>query len=57
MVNAPQCFYTQGLFYWTARFASYIHVNQKIIVMMLPNVMYVQVILGLPEPISVIILN
>lgn len=35
----------------------YIHVNQKIKVMMLPNVMYVQFILGLPEPINVIILN
>lgn len=26
-------------------------------VMMLPNVMYVQLIIGLPEPINVIILN
>jgi len=57
MVNAPQCFHTQGLFYWTSQFASYIYSNQKPLIMMLPNVMYVQVILGLPEPISVIILN
>jgi len=57
MVNAPQCFYTSGLLYWTARFVSYIHINQKPLIMLLPPVMYVQVIFGLPEPINVIILN
>jgi len=36
----------------------YIHINQKLKVMfMLPNVMYIQVVLGLPDEINVIILN
>jgi hypothetical protein len=40
-----------------SKLVMYIHVNQKPLIMMLPNVMYVQVIFGLPEPINVIILN